>query len=77
MEYLLETQDVVKQYAHHLALDKVSIQVPEGKIFALSESLTALRLPTAGMYFLTDTPPGRKMFTKSGIFLKSADCTRR
>ena len=35
MEYLLETQDVVKQYAHHLALDKVSIQVPEGKIFGL------------------------------------------
>lgn len=31
----LETQDVVKQYANHLALDKVSIQVPEGKIFGL------------------------------------------
>ena len=26
----LETEDVVKQYANHLALDKVSIQVPEG-----------------------------------------------
>ena len=25
----LETEDVVKQYANHLALDKVSIQVPE------------------------------------------------
>ena len=25
---LLETQDVVKQYANHLALDGVSIQVP-------------------------------------------------
>lgn len=35
MEYLLETQDVVKQYANHLALDKVSVQVPEGKIFGL------------------------------------------
>lgn len=31
----LETEDVVKQYANHLALDKVSIQVPEGKIFGL------------------------------------------
>lgn len=31
----LETRDVVKQYANHLALDKVSIQVPEGKIFGL------------------------------------------
>ena len=27
----LETEDVVKQYANHLALNKVSIQVPEGK----------------------------------------------
>lgn len=31
----LETEEVVKQYAGHLALDKVSIQVPEGKIFGL------------------------------------------
>lgn len=31
----LETEEVVKQYANHLALDKVSIQVPEGKIFGL------------------------------------------
>lgn len=31
----LETENVVKQYANHLALDGVSIQVPEGKIFGL------------------------------------------
>lgn len=31
----IETEDVVKQYATHLALDRVSIQVPEGKIFGL------------------------------------------
>jgi len=31
----LETKDVVKQYAGHRALDKVSIQVAEGKIFGL------------------------------------------
>ena len=31
----LETEDVVNQYANHLALNKVSIQVPEGKIFGL------------------------------------------
>ncbi|MEG1544320.1 MAG: ABC transporter ATP-binding protein [Tannerellaceae bacterium] len=31
----LETENVVKQYANHLALNKVSIQVPEGKIFGL------------------------------------------
>lgn len=33
--YFIETEDVVKQYANHLALDHVSIQVPEGKIFGL------------------------------------------
>ncbi|MCL2651039.1 MAG: ABC transporter ATP-binding protein [Candidatus Azobacteroides sp.] len=33
--YFLETKDVVKQYAGHRALDKVSIQVPEGKVFGL------------------------------------------
>lgn len=31
----LETEEVVKQFANHLALNKVSIQVPEGKIFGL------------------------------------------
>lgn len=31
----LETENVVKQYAGHLALNNVSIQVPEGKIFGL------------------------------------------
>lgn len=31
----LETEEVVKQYAGHLALNKVSIQVPHGKIFGL------------------------------------------
>ena len=33
--YFLETKDIVKQYAGHRALDKVSIQVSEGKIFGL------------------------------------------
>lgn len=31
----LETENVVKQFSGHLALDKVSIQVPQGKIFGL------------------------------------------
>jgi ABC-2 type transport system ATP-binding protein len=31
----LETKEVIKQYANHLALDKVSIRVPEKKIFGL------------------------------------------
>ena len=31
----LETQDVVKQYANHLALNQVSIEVPRGTVFGL------------------------------------------
>jgi ABC-2 type transport system ATP-binding protein len=33
--FFLETKEVVKQYANHLALDKVSVQVNEQKIFGL------------------------------------------
>jgi ABC-2 type transport system ATP-binding protein len=33
--YILETNDVVKQYANHLALDSVSISVHKGSIFGL------------------------------------------
>lgn len=35
MEMLFEAKDIVKQYAQHKALDKVSIAVPKGKIFGL------------------------------------------
>ncbi len=33
--FFLETKDVVKQYAAHLALDHVSIRVPKGQVFGL------------------------------------------
>jgi ABC-2 type transport system ATP-binding protein len=33
--YFVEIENVVKQYAHHLALDHVSIGIPKGKIFGL------------------------------------------
>lgn len=32
---LLEVKEVVKQYSGHLALDRVSLQVPQGQIFGL------------------------------------------
>jgi ABC-2 type transport system ATP-binding protein len=35
MNNFLTASNVVKQFAHHLALDKVSIDVPEGSIFGL------------------------------------------
>lgn len=34
-KYFLETHDVVKRYANHTALNGVSINVPEGKVFGL------------------------------------------
>ena len=34
-DFFLETQDVVKRYANHTALNGVSIQVPRGQIFGL------------------------------------------
>lgn len=33
--YFLEAENVVKQFSGHLALDNVSIQVPQGRIFGL------------------------------------------
>jgi len=35
MNAILRTEDIVKQYANHRALDKVSIEVPESSIFGL------------------------------------------
>ena len=35
MEYLIRAVDIVKRFANHTALDKVSISVPEGSIFGM------------------------------------------
>jgi ABC-2 type transport system ATP-binding protein len=63
----LETKNVVKQYSGHLALDKVSIQVPGKKIFGLlgpngAGKTTLIRIinritaPDAGEVLLNDRP---------------------
>ena len=63
----LETQEVVKQYANHLALDKVSIQVPAGKIFGLLgpngagkttliRIITRITAPDSGTVFFRQRP---------------------
>ena len=63
----LETQDVVKQYSGHLALNKVSIQVPEKKIFGLlgpngAGKTTLIRIinritaPDSGIVLFKDRP---------------------
>ncbi|MDR1455725.1 MAG: ATP-binding cassette domain-containing protein [Tannerella sp.] len=33
--YFIEAENIVKQYANHLALDRVNISIPRGKIFGL------------------------------------------
>lgn len=88
MEYLLETQEVVKQYANHLALDHVSIQVPEGQIFGLlgpngAGKTTLIRIinritrpivvPFCSMVALLY----RTIFTRSVICRKNVVCTRK
>ena len=35
MEYILEAKDVIKQYAGHRALDKISLSVPKGSVYGL------------------------------------------
>ena len=91
MEYLLETQDVVKQYANHLALDKVSVQVPEGKIFGLlgpngAGKTTLIRIinritaPDSGIVRFNgheSSPLVRKIFIRLVICLKNVACTKR
>lgn len=59
----LETKEVVKQYANHLALDKVSIRVPKGSIFGLLgpngagkttliRIITRITAPDSGMVYI-------------------------
>ena len=66
----LETKEVVKQYSGHLALDKVSIQVPEKKVFGLlgpngAGKTTLIRIinritaPDSGEVFFKNRPLGK------------------
>ena len=84
----LETKDVVKQYAHHLALNKVSISVPQGTVFGLLgpngagkttliRIITRITAPDSGEVFLEGRPHGRRMSTASVTCPKSGDSTRR
>lgn len=42
---LLEVEDVVKQYADHLALDSVSLSVPENTIYGLLGQMVQVKPP--------------------------------
>ncbi len=63
----LEAQHIVKRYAHHLALDDVSISVPKGSVFGLmgpngAGKTTLIRIinritaPDSGMVLFDGTP---------------------
>lgn len=65
--YFVETNNVVKQFTGHLALDQVSIQVPQGKIFGLlgpngAGKTTLIRIinritaPDSGQVFFSGRP---------------------
>ncbi|MDR1583979.1 MAG: ATP-binding cassette domain-containing protein [Prevotellaceae bacterium] len=65
--YILETNNVVKQYANHLALDNVSISVKKGSIFGLlgpngAGKTTLIRIinritaPDSGALFFNNRP---------------------
>ncbi|MDR0733458.1 MAG: ATP-binding cassette domain-containing protein [Dysgonamonadaceae bacterium] len=64
----LETKDVVKEYSGHLALNKVNVRIPEGKIFGLlgpngAGKTTLIRIitriiaPNSGGVFFKNRPP--------------------
>lgn len=85
----LETEDVVKQYANHLALDKVSIQVPEGKVFGLLGPNRSRQNHTDPYHqphhgprqrpwsVLTDVNFSRKISTRSVTCRKNAACIKK
>ena len=76
----LETENVVKQYAGHLALNKVSIQVPQGTIFGLlgpngAGKTTLIRI--AESFASTAMNPARKTSTRSVTCRKREGCIKR
>lgn len=75
--YYVETKDVVKQFSQHLALNKVSISVPEGAVFGLLgpngagkttliRIITRITAPDSGEVLLNGRPFERKDIYKIG-----------
>ena len=73
----LETEDVVKQYANHLALDKVSIQVPEGKVFGLLGPNGAGKTTLIRIINRITAPDSGKISTRSVTCRKNAACIKK
>ncbi|NLZ94299.1 MAG: ATP-binding cassette domain-containing protein [Bacteroidales bacterium] len=75
--HYVETQDVVKQFSQHLALNKVSIRVPEGAVFGLLgpngagkttliRIITRITAPDSGEVLLNGSPLKREDIYKIG-----------
>ena len=75
--HYVETKDVVKQFSQHLALNKVSIKVPEGAVFGLLgpngagkttliRIITRITAPDSGEVLLNGSPLNREDIYKIG-----------
>lgn len=75
--HYVETKDVVKQFSQHLALNKVSIRVPEGAVFGLLgpngagkttliRIITRITAPDSGEVLLNGSPLIREDIYKIG-----------
>lgn len=75
--HYVETKDVVKQFSQHLALNKVSIRVPEGAVFGLLgpngagkttliRIITRITAPDSGEVLLNGNPLSREDIYKIG-----------
>lgn len=75
--HYVETKDVVKQFSQHLALNKVSIRVPEGAVFGLLgpngagkttliRIITRITAPDSGEVLLNGSPLNREDIYKIG-----------
>ncbi len=72
---LLSTENVIKKYANHLALDKVSIEVNEGHIFGLLGPNGAGKTSLIRIINQITAPDEGKVYFK-GNLLKSSDVSQ-
>lgn len=75
--YYVETNEVVKKYSQHLALNKVSIRVPQGAVFGLLgpngagkttliRIITRITAPDSGQVLLNGNPLSKEDIYKIG-----------
>ncbi len=87
--FYLETQDIVKQYGNHTALNGVSIQVPKGCIYgllgpnggagksSLIRIINRITAPDEGKVFLNGRESEAGDIFNIGYLPKNVDYTRK